>query len=107
MIKNSGNRPATDIELKARSEEILECVFANLREDNKYLNEILHLCSGKSKNPLLANDEECTVDFYYSTRNWAVNDMSLWRQGSSFSLKIIYSDLDQNKYRSIINVFIE
>lgn len=108
VLKNSGSKPAADITLVSKRKDILKCVFDHVQEgENKYLDFLLNILSGKSKSPLLINGDEDTIEFYYSTDKWAINERSIWKQGSSFPLKISYKDLNNRKYHSKLTITIE
>jgi len=96
FVSNTGNRPATNIRLKAKPEEIDKLLTSSEKEKKRQSS---HDCfSDKAMLPLLRNGEELTTSF------GSIRKLGLAGEGllydSEIPIEITYKDLEGRDYRS-------
>jgi len=103
IIVNSGNRPATDIYIKAKKVDIDSVFKENAKEGSKkYLYQIF---SGKSKIQVLLNGKEVKTAFSGCSTN-IENSACILEYESELPIIIHYKDIDGNKYYSKLSLYI-
>lgn len=98
IVANTGNRPATNLRLIAKPEDIQNLIHPKAEENQKKI--ILNCFDNESKIPVLRNGEELSTAFG-SVVNENAKDQCL-NYGAEISIKITYNDLDGRKYKAIL-----
>lgn len=100
VVANTGNRPATNVSLIAKPEDI-EKLINPTAEDEK--RKSIHDCFGpESRIPVLKNGEELSTAFG-SVSHRTSKDQCL-NYGSEITIKITYNDLEGRKYKSVVPI---
>lgn len=98
VVSNTGNRPATNVRLRASSEDISNLVKPAVCSKRK--DAIGGCFSDSAMIPVLRNGEELSTAFGAFTPNSSDGD---WlNYGVQIKIKIEYSDLDGRNYRSTL-----
>ena len=98
VVSNTGNRSATNVRLRASSEDISVLVKPNTHPERK--NAISSCFSDSATIPVLRNGEELSTAFGAFTSD---NSDGEWlNYGVQIKIKIEYSDLDGRTYKSIL-----
>lgn len=98
VVSNTGNRPATNIRLRASAKDLSSLVKPTARLERK--DNINQCFSDSATIPILRNGEELSTAFGAFTPN-GVDDEWL-NYGAQIQIKIEYSDLDGRNYKSAL-----
>jgi hypothetical protein len=98
IVSNTGNRPATNIRLHAKPEEIDKLIASSLEGDRR--QEIHYCFDAESKITILKNGEELSTAFGHVTHPNAT-DQCL-KYGAEITIEITYNDLEGRKYKSTV-----
>ncbi len=96
IVSNTGNRPATNIRLHAKPEEIDKLIVPSAEGDRR--QEIHNCFDAESKIAILKNGEELSTAFGQVKHP---NAMGQWlRYGAGITIEITYNDLEGRNYKS-------
>lgn len=102
VVLNTGNRPAIDIKLTIDDhEEFNQCIK---NQDHQLAESISRCFDSETIIPLLVNGEKVFNEFGSTSIK---PEQNLWQYGSSFSITINYKDLERNKYKSKLTLYIK
>ena len=111
IVKNIGNLAATEIQLKAKTEDILSCVSEEYRGlldsehfDKTFWDGVLDCFSKDSRISILASQEVTKNAFGSTSGN---HDSNLWIYKSAFPIKIFYRDLSGKRYKTKLNLVVQ
>lgn len=95
VVHNSGNRPATDIVINAKKEDIDKILITDTSENIR--NEIYQIFSKTSKIQLLLNNDNTKTAFFgFSTQ--PSEPVYVLNYETQLSIELRYLDLDGNRY---------
>jgi len=98
VVANTGNRPATNVRITAKPEDIEKLIHLKAKEEQR---KSIHDCfDNESKIAILKNGEELSTAFG-SVSHATSKDQSL-NYGAEISIEITYNDLEGRKYKSIL-----
>ncbi len=98
VVSNTGNRPATNVRLNAKSEDIDKLMVVSVEEGKR---QSIHNCfNDEAMISLLKNGEELTTSFG-SISHPGSKDQWL-KYGARITIEITYDDLEGRSYRSIV-----
>ena len=101
-VINSGNRPAINIELEIDDyTEFKNCIKT---ENNESIEDIIRCFDKNSVIPLLINGKTTTNSFGLTS---VKKEQNFWNYGSNFSITIKYRDLEGNRYKSKLTLYIK
>lgn len=103
IVFNSGNRPATEIFIKAKKDNIDKILVADI--DKTVREEIYQIFSKLSRIQILLNSSEVKTAFFGFSTNPSGRVYVLQYEGA-LPIEIRYSDLDGNHYVSKQNLYI-
>jgi len=95
VILNSGNRPAVDITLHAKSIDLDNILMGQANENNK--KELYSIFSNSSLIAHLNHNQEVNTSFFGWEKN-PTNDVCFIEYESKLPIKIKYKDIDGNVY---------
>lgn len=98
-VSNTGNRPATNVRIRVRDNDVEMCVaewVKHNKESDSIYSAVMRCFSDDGEIPLLLNGKTMINSFGY-TRG---DQKTFWRYGASLPIKIKYCDLDGRKYQS-------
>jgi hypothetical protein len=98
VVSNTGNRPATNVRLNAKPEDINKLMVASVEEGKR--QSIYNCFSNEAMISLLKNGEELTTSFG-SISHPRSKDQWL-KYGAKITIEITYDDLEGRSYRSIV-----
>lgn len=103
VVFNTGNRPATNIELQAKKQDIDRILIESTNEEKK--NQIYQIFTKSSRIQLLINgDNTKTAFFGYSTN--PTDQVHILKYQAELPIEIKYYDLDGNKYTSKLVIYV-
>lgn len=98
VVANTGNRPATNVRLSAKPEDIEKLIHPSAEEIQR---KSIHACfDSASKIAVLKNGEELTTAF--GSVSHATSKDQCLNYGSEITIEITYKDLEGRKYKSIL-----
>lgn len=99
VVRNTGDRPATNIRLSIVEADLLSIVAEDVDRDvdmNRTLSSVLRCFDRKMMIPVLENGESVSNGFGYSKGDCG----SFWKYGSYLPIRIDYKDLNGRKFSS-------
>lgn len=100
VVSNTGNRPATDVHIHAKINDVEACIAEWVKQSivpDSIYSAVLRCFSDEGKIPLLLNGKSLTNSFGYTSHG----NRTFWLYGVNLPIKIEYYDLDGRKYESI------
>jgi hypothetical protein len=102
VIYNSGNRPATNITLEAKKEDIDSIISVGAKDSHR--TEIHRIFSTNSHIGLLLNSENVKTAFFSFSNNTGSAEDIIKYEGK-LPIKIHYSDINKRRYVSNIILY--
>jgi hypothetical protein len=100
VVENTGNRPATNIVLRADPETY--AIHFRAQPDDVLRKAVERTLSEWSKIPVLANGRSVTTSFGLTSDN----EQATWEPRARFDIRVEYSDFDKRKYKHAIPLLI-
>jgi len=98
VVSNTGNRPATNVRLNAKPEDINKLMVVSVEEEKRQF--IYNCFSNEAIITLLKNGEEITTSFGSISHP---SSKAQWlKYGARITIEITYNDLEGRSYRSIV-----
>jgi hypothetical protein len=103
IVHNSGSRPAINIKLCAKKENIEKILSKNATLENK--DRVIEVFAPSNKIALLLNGKEAKTAFF-SFCNISDHNLDILEYESELPICIYYEDIESRKYKSKITLFI-
>jgi len=110
VVRNIGNLAATEIQLKAKEEDIMICIQQEYKDliaselPSTFLDGVLK-CFSRDLRIVILSSQESTKNAFGSTSGNPQSNM--WIYESSFPIKIAYKDLAGKRYETQMQLVIQ